>query len=96
MKALAHFDNVYCKLSGMVTEADWKNWKPEHFAPYLDLTLESFGSQRVMYGSDWPVCLLAGSYDRVLGLAQDYVRQLGTDAEAKFFGANAARFYGLT
>ena len=96
IRALAKLPNVACKLSGMVTEADWQNWQSNDFKPYLDVVFEAFGPDRLMFGSDWPVCLLAGSYDRVLGLAQDYVRRLGADAEAKFFGENAARFYGLT
>ncbi len=96
IQELAKFPNVACKVSGLVTEADWQAWRAEDFKPYLDVVFEAFGPDRLMFGSDWPVCLLAGSYERVFGLAQDYVRQLGVEAEAKFFGANAARFYGLT
>jgi L-fuconolactonase len=96
IRALAKLPNVACKVSGMVTEADWQSWRADDFKPYLDVVFEAFGPDRLMFGSDWPVCLLAGSYDRVLGLAQDYVRQFGADTEAKFFGANAVKFYGLT
>jgi L-fuconolactonase len=95
IQALAKLPNVACKVSGMATEGDWQSWRTEDFEPYLDVVFEAFGPDRLMFGSDWPVCLLAGSYNRVLGLAQDYVRRFGADTNAKFFGANAARFYGL-
>lgn len=95
MKTLAQFDNVYCKLSGMVTEADWKNWKPEYFAPYLELVLESFGSQRVMYGSDWPVCLVAASYKQQLDILEHYISALSSSEQTDIMGENAVRFYNL-
>lgn len=95
IRELARLPNVACKISGMVTEAGWNNWRAEDFKPYLDVAFAAFGPSRLMFGSDWPVCLLAGSYQRVFGLVEDYVRQLGTDAEAKLFGDNAAKFYGL-
>lgn len=96
IRELAKLPNVTCKVSGMATEADWQNWRADDFKPYLEVVFEAFGPDRLMFGSDWPVCLLAGNYERVFGLAQNYVRQLGADAQAKFFGENAARFYGLT
>jgi len=95
IQALAKLPNVACKVSGMVTEADWQSWQANDFEPYLDVLFEAFGPDRLMFGSDWPVCLLAGSYERVIRLVQNYVSQFGAEAEAKFFGANAARFYGL-
>jgi L-fuconolactonase len=95
IRQLAKLPNVSCKVSGLVTEADWQNWRAEDFKPYLDVAFEAFGADRLMFGSDWPVCLLAGSYERVFGLVQDYVARLGADVEAKFFGGNAAGFYGL-
>jgi L-fuconolactonase len=95
IRDLAKLPNVTCKVSGMVTEADWRNWRPEDFKPYLDVVFEAFGLDRLMYGSDWPVCLLAGSYEKVFGLVKDYVGQSGAAAEAKIFGGNAAKFYGL-
>jgi L-fuconolactonase len=95
IKTLAKFDNVYCKLSGMVTEADWQNWKPEHFTPYLDWVLESFGSQRVLYGSDWPVCLVAASYKQQLTIIDQYVARLSSTEQAAIMGGNAIRFYNL-
>ena len=92
---LAALPNVCCKVSGMVTEADWAGWKPADFKPYLDTVFEAFGPDRLMYGSDWPVALLAGTYRRVFELARDYVAPLGAETEAKFFGGNTVRFYGL-
>jgi L-fuconolactonase len=96
IRELAKLPNVTCKLSGMVTEADWRDWRTEDFKPFLDVVFEAFGPNRLMYGSDWPVCLLAGSYEKVFGLVKDYVSQVGAEAEAKIFGENAAKFYGLT
>jgi L-fuconolactonase len=90
---LAGHRNCWCKVSGMVTEADWSSWKPADFRSYLDVVFEAFGMDRLMYGSDWPVCLLGGSYERVHGLARDYVSDFSEADQTKFFGANAARFY---
>jgi L-fuconolactonase len=95
MKVLAQFDNVFCKISGMVTEANWKNWKPEHFVPYMDLILESFGSQRVMYGSDWPVCLVAASYKQQLDIVEQYITTLSPSEQSAIMGENAILFYNL-
>jgi len=95
MRALASNPNVMCKLSGMITEADWRHWQAEDFAPYLEIACDAFGPRRLMFGSDWPVCLLAGSYEQVKGLVSDFLRAWpATDREA-VFGGNAARFYGL-
>ncbi len=94
--ALAEHENVYCKLSGLVTEADWRSWCAEDFAPYLDVVFERFGVGHVMFGSDWPVCLLAASYSQVNHLIDDYTRQFSDAIRAKIFGLNAVRFYGLT
>jgi L-fuconolactonase len=95
LKTLAQFDNVYCKLSGMVTEADWKNWKTEYFVPYMDLILESFGIERVMYGSDWPVCLVAASYKQQLNIVEQYITTLSSSEQSAIMGENAIRFYNL-
>ena len=95
MKVLAHYENVYCKISGMVTEADWKNWKHEDFKPYLDVVVESFGIKRIMYGSDWPVCLVAASYDKMFNIVKDYFSTFSSAEQTMFFGANAIRFYNL-
>lgn len=96
IRELAKASNVFCKVSGMVTEADQAHWKAADFTPYLDVVFEAFGEDRVMFGSDWPVCLLAGEYARVFGLVNDYTAQFSAAAREKFFGGNATHFYGLT
>jgi len=95
IRALATSANVCCKLSGMVTEADWQNWKPSDFTPYLDVVLDCFGPQRLMIGSDWPVCTLTASYGQVIGLVSDYIGALSMEEQGAILGENAARFYGL-
>jgi L-fuconolactonase len=95
IRAVAACENVSCKISGMVTEADWKNWKPEDFRPYLDVVVEAFGPSRILYGSDWPVCLVAASYQQVWELAQDYFSTFSKEEQASFFGGNAIKFYNL-
>ncbi len=98
IRELAQHPNVLCKVSGMLTEADHKNWKSEDFVPFLDVVFEAFGTGRLMFGSDWPVCLLAGDYDHVVGLLEDYVRtrtRLDSSEVAGLWGVNAARFYGV-
>jgi L-fuconolactonase len=95
MRALATFDNVYCKVSGMVTEADWKNWKVNDFNAYLDVVFESFGSQRIMYGSDWPVCLVAASYQQQLNIVEQYISRLSMHEQVAVVGGNAIQFYNL-
>jgi len=95
IRELAKSPNVLCKVSGMVTEADHAAWQPADFAPYLEVVFAAFGEDRVMYGSDWPVCLLAGGYERVFQLADEATREWSNEARGKFFGGNAARFYGI-
>jgi len=95
IRAVAAFPNVMCKISGMVTEADWKNWRPEHFSPYLDTVVEAFGVNRVVFGSDWPVCLVAAAYEKVVAIVEDYFSAFSAGERAAFFGGNAARFYHL-
>jgi L-fuconolactonase len=95
LRRLAELPHVSCKLSGLVTEANWGRWTPADFRPYLDVVLEAFGAGRLMFGSDWPVCLLAGSYADVIGLARGAIAVLSRDEQAAILGANAARFYGL-
>lgn len=95
MRRMAALPNVHCKLSGMVTEADWRRWRPSDFEPYLDVVFECFGSDRLMFGSDWPVCLLAGSYCQVKKIIADYTQALPQYEKDKIFGLNATRFYGL-
>ena len=96
IKELAAHKNVFCKISGIVTEAKHRGWHKADFRPYLDVVLQGFGEDRVMFGSDWPVCLLAGSYEQVHDLVADYFSQFSTKAQQKFFGWNAVRFYRLT
>lgn len=87
--------NVYCKISGLVTEADWAQWSEDNLKPYLDVVFECFGTDRVMFGSDWPVCLVAATYSRVVGVLRDYTDGLSASDKEKIFGLNAARFYGV-
>jgi L-fuconolactonase len=95
IQRLAAFPNVLCKLSGMVTEADWHNWKPEQLRPYLDIAFESFGSDRLMFGSDWPVCLVAASYDCVVELIRSYLNSCTSYDREAVLGGNAQRFWRL-
>lgn len=95
LKKLANHENVWCKISGMVTEADWQNWKKADFLPYLDIVVEAFGSDRIMYGSDWPVCQLAASYEQQFEIVSEYFSQFSPSEQNKFFGQNASKFYGL-
>jgi L-fuconolactonase len=93
LRQLAQLPNVHCKVSGMLTEADHQAWRPEQFRPYLDTVFEAFGPARLMYGSDWPVCLFAGSYEQAYRLVDDYARGLTDQQRAGLFGGNAAAFY---
>ena len=95
IKAIATNPNVYCKVSGLITEADWHTWRPDDFKPYLDVVFAAFGTDRVMFGSDWPVCLLAGSYRQVIELIEGYTRDFTHEEKEKIFGLNAMRFYGI-
>jgi L-fuconolactonase len=95
LRQLAALPNVSCKLSGMVTEADWKTWTAPQLTPYLDTALECFGSRRAMIGSDWPVCCLAGPYERVVGVVSDYIAKLSVDEQDAILGGTAATFYRL-
>ena len=95
MKPVAGFPNIHCKLSGLVTEANWTSWQTDELRPYVDHALELFGVDRMMFGSDYPVCLLASSYDRVLESFQDLLKDLSDDDRDKIFSKNAARFYRL-
>jgi L-fuconolactonase len=92
---LAMFDNVFCKLSGMVTEARWKQWKPDDFHPYLDVVFEAFGTQRLMIGSDWPVCTLSAEYGETIGLIAEYIKDFPLHQRDSLLGCNCARFYDL-
>jgi L-fuconolactonase len=96
MRQLAAFDNVYCKLSGMVTEANWQHWTAEDLKPYIDVAVEAFGTRRLLFGSDWPVCLVASSYERWLQVVREYFTAFSAAEQANVFGDNAIRFYNLT
>lgn len=95
LKSAAEYPNIYCKLSGMVTEADWDHWKPADLQPYVDHVLEAFGPTRCMYGSDWPVCELAGSYEQVYGAMNECLSKLSESEKSQVFGETAMRFYRL-
>jgi len=95
IRQLASFKNVSCKISGMVTEADWHNYKPEDFTPYMDIVLEAFGTERIMLGSDWPVCTLAGQYEQVISIAADYVKKLSPNEQTAIWSENPKRFYKI-
>ncbi len=96
IRAIAAFPNVCCKVSGMVTEADWKNWKKQDFVYCLDVLADAFGTDRLMFGSDWPVCLVAASYGEICDIVQDYFAQFPPEAQNKLWGENAVKFYHLT
>lgn len=93
--AIAKYENVCCKISGLVTEADRKLWKPEDFTPYLDIVTAAFGTKRIMFGSDWPVCLVAASYPQMLSIVTDYFSCFSINEQNNFFGGNASAFYNL-
>lgn len=93
--SVAAYENVYCKVSGMVTEAEWVGWKQSDFTPYMDAIVEAFGTNRLMFGSDWPVCLVAAGYDQVLGIINDYFKSFSKMEQDAIFGATAMRFYNL-
>ncbi|HUZ60057.1 MAG TPA: amidohydrolase family protein [Hanamia sp.] len=95
IQLLASFPNVYCKISGMVTEADWHDWEKEDFIIYLDEVINSFGIGRVMFGSDWPMCLVAASYGEVLNIVSEYFASFSQEEQELFFSRNAMHFYGL-
>jgi L-fuconolactonase len=95
IRALAKHQNVYCKISGMLTEANWSAWKPEDFTAYLDIVFNAFGINRVMFGSDWPVCLLAGGYEGTMQIMNSYCSMLSATEQALFWGDNAVKFYSL-
>ena len=95
IKAVSKFENVFCKISGMVTEADWKNWQMDDFKPYIDVAVEEFGTNRLMFGSDWPVCKVAATYEQVIGIIADYFSGFTKNEQNLIFGGNALRFYNI-
>ncbi|HRH45616.1 MAG TPA: amidohydrolase family protein [Pyrinomonadaceae bacterium] len=95
LKAVAKFPQIYCKLSGMVTEANHQNWTREDLLPYFETVLELFGTKRLMFGSDYPVCLLAANYEKVLDTYQSFLKDLSEDGQDQIMGENARQFYKL-
>lgn len=95
MKALGKQENVYCKVSGIITEADFNSWTSEQINPYLELVFEAFGTDRIMFGSDWPVCLVAGNYSEVKQLITNFIADLSATEQANVMGQNAIEFYNL-
>jgi L-fuconolactonase len=95
IKSLAKYPNLYCKISGMVTEADWTTWKSEDLKPYLDIVVEAFGVDRLLFGSDWPVCLVASRYERWLNTIKDYFKEFSISEQEKIFALNCESFYTL-
>jgi len=95
LKRLAAFPNVFCKLSGLVTEATWDSWKAQNFEPYLDVVLNSFGPRRLMIGSDWPVCTLAADYASVIRMESGYISKLSADEQRAILEDNPVGFYSL-
>jgi len=95
MQEIAKQENVYCKLSGMITEADYNTWTPKQLEPYMDLVVNAFGTNRVMFGSDWPVCLVAGNYSQVKSIVTNFIANFSDAEQAAIMGRNAIQFYNL-
>lgn len=95
LRRLADAPHVHCKVSGLVTEADWHRWQPEDIHPYLDVAFDCFGAARLIVGSDWPVCTVAGDYSRTMAVVIDYLARRPAEERDAVLGGNARRFYGL-
>ena len=95
MKAIGEHKNVYCKLSGMTTEADYNNWTPEQIEPYMQVVLDAFGAERILFGSDWPVCLVAGNYTKTKELVTNFIAKFSSEEQTAIMGGNAMQFYNL-
>lgn len=95
IRELAQHPYLYCKLSGLVTEADWERWSPEDFKPYLEVVFDAFGTQRLMFGSDWPVCKLAGEYEEVYRIIAEYIEPLNESEKNRILGGNAVQCYDI-
>jgi L-fuconolactonase len=95
IRALAKMPNVYCKISGMVTEANWQTWTKEDLYPYLTVVTEAFGTKRLLYGSDWPVCLVAAAYNDMMFPVRDFYQTFSTEEQDAVFRKNAIEFYHL-
>ena len=95
IRIMAQHPRTFCKLSGLATEADWKKWRYEDLSPYLEIAGEYFGVERLCFGSDWPVCLVAGKYGEISGILTRFLEQVAPDDREKVWGNNAANFYQL-
>lgn len=95
IKEIAKAENVMCKISGMVTEANWNLWRPDDLKPYLDIIFENFGANKLMFGSDWPVCNLAANYSQVVTIVESYITQLSVEEQNQIWLENAKTFYNL-
>lgn len=95
IKNIAQFPNVYCKISGMVTEANWKTWTKEDLYPYIETVTDTFGTDRLLFGSDWPVCLVASSYEEMIHPVKEYFSSFTQSEQQDIFGRNAVQFYHL-
>jgi L-fuconolactonase len=95
IRELAGHVNITCKLSGLVTEADWTAWTPDDLRPYVDVVVDAFGPDRLMFGSDWPVCLLATSYEQWVATVDELIADLSADQRDAITGGTAHRFYGI-
>lgn len=95
MGALAKFPNVFCKVSGLVTEASWNSWNYSDLKPYLDVVFNAFGVERILYGSDWPVCLLSANYQQQLHIFEEYISSYSSEDQLEVMGGNAIKFYNL-
>ena len=95
IEILAQYEQVSCKVSGLVTEADWQHWSKADFTPYLEIVLEAFGPDRLMIGSDWPVCTLAADYEKAIGISEDFFSSLSNHEQNKILGENALNFYNI-
>jgi L-fuconolactonase len=96
LETIAQYPNVYCKVSGFCTEADWQSWQAEDITPYLDVVFKLFGANRVMFGSDWPVCLLAGGYQKTVQVLETYLERFPLPDQQKFWTINAKTFYRIS
>lgn len=95
MREIGRCENVSCKISGMVTEADYEKWNYRQLLRYFEVIVESFGTNRIMFGSDWPVCLVAAEYSEVKGIAEEFISSFSTHEKEAFWGSNAVKFYNL-
>jgi L-fuconolactonase len=95
IELIAKHENVHCKISGLVTEVDYHSWQQTDFLPYIDIVVNAFGTKRIMFGSDWPVCLVAASYGQMIQVVNNYFSNFSAIEQQDFFGTNAQLFYQL-